>query len=311
MHRVLRLGGALAALLALTANGIGTVAAQQIDSAFSDTLIHGYGYPELTVTVGPDGVEAPAELPAGYHVVTLEAADDFIGYVDIVEVPAGLSQEELEEQALAAGAGDVPQPGWTYVGGTNTPGIGETASFIIDLQPGDYHWAASYYPAEEDLPEGEEFVEVMRVVPFTVVDSGATPAAMAEPPATVTLEETDDLRYLVSPDPVPAGPQLWKIANTGTHHAHHVVMMRVPEGTTAEQIIGEFGAMMGGTPPAGESVMAEAAWVGYAALQSGGQTTWAEFDLEPATYAVICFIIDPATGQPHLVNGMVTVFEVA
>ena len=26
---------------------------------------------------------------------------------------------------------------------------------------------------------------------------------------------------------------------------------------------------------------------------------------------VICFIIDPATGQPHLMHGMVTVFEVA
>jgi hypothetical protein len=34
----------------------------------------------------------------------------------------------------------------------------------------------------------------------------------------------------------------------------------------------------------------------------------------PDTYplgAVICFIIDPATGQPHLKHGMVTVFEVA
>ena len=68
---------------------------------------------------------------------------------------------------------------------------------------------------------------------------------------------------------------------------------------------------MSGTPPAGEPLMAQFTWVGYAALQSGGTTTWAEFDLEPATYTVICFILDPATGQPHLANGMVTVFEVA
>jgi hypothetical protein len=104
---------------------------------------------------------------------------------------------------------------------------------------------------------------------------------------------------------------VWEIANVSELHAHHVVMMRVPDGTTADQIIGEFSGMMGGTPPAGDSVIAQAAWVGYAALQSGGQTTLAEFDLEPATYAVICFIIDPATGEPHLMNGMVTVFEVA
>ncbi len=47
------------------------------------------------------------------------------------------------------------------------------------------------------------------------------------------------------------------------------------------------------------------------AHQSGGRTTRAEFDLAPATYAVVCFILDPATGQPHLANGIVTVFEVA
>jgi hypothetical protein len=122
---------------------------------------------------------------------------------------------------------------------------------------------------------------------------------------------TDDLRYLVSPGRVPAGPQLWSIANTGQHHPHHVVMFRVPDGTTAEQIGNEFTSLMSGTPPAGEPLMAQFTWVGYAALQSGGTTTWAEFDLEQATYAVACFIIDQATGQPHLANGMVTVFEVA
>jgi hypothetical protein len=57
--------------------------------------------------------------------------------------------------------------------------------------------------------------------------------------------------------------------------------------------------MMSGTPPAGEPLMAQVAWVGYAALQSGGQTTWAEFDL------------DPATGRPHVLDGMATVFAVA
>jgi hypothetical protein len=50
--------------------------------------------------------------------------------------------------------------------------------------------------------------------------------------------------------------------------------------------------------------------VGYAALQSGGYTTWQEFDLEPGTYAITCFIIDPATGVPHLLDGMVTTFVV-
>jgi hypothetical protein len=68
--------------------------------------------------------------------------------------------------------------------------------------------------------------------------------------------------------------------------------------------------MMSGTPPAGEPLMAQVAWVGYAALQSGSQTTWVEFDLDPASYAVICFIIDPVTNRPHVLDGMAKVFVV-
>jgi hypothetical protein len=68
---------------------------------------------------------------------------------------------------------------------------------------------------------------------------------------------------------------------------------------------------MTGTPPADDSVFAQFVFVGYAALQSGGQTTWVEFDLAPGTYAVVCYIIDPHTFRPHALDGMVTVFTVA
>jgi hypothetical protein len=154
----------------------------------------------------------------------------------------------------------------------------------------------------------------MYLEPLTVMAADATPvadAALAVPHAGVVLEMTDDLEYIVTPDPIPAGPQIWEFTNTGMHSAHHVVMFRVPDGTTSDQIVTEFSAIMTGTPIAGEPLMAQFAWVGYAALQSGGQVTWAEFDLEPATYAVICFIVDPATGRPHVLDGMATVFTAA
>ncbi|HEX5498127.1 MAG TPA: hypothetical protein VFX03_02830 [Thermomicrobiales bacterium] len=290
----------------------GGAAAQEeqdrIDSAFSDTIVSTLGYPELAVTVGPEGIEAPASVTAGYHVVRLSAADDFIGYLDIVQTPAGLSEPEQVDQALAAGRDDMPQAGWIYFGGTNTPGVGDSASFIIRLEPGEYKLAASYYA------EAEGSEEHMALAPLTVTEAPASPAASpvasAAPPASVTLAANDNLQYIVTPDAVPAGPQLWKIANTGEHHPHHVVMVRVPDGTTAPQIVQEFNAMISGTPAAGEPVFAKFVWVGYAALQSGGQTTWAEFDLKPATYAVVCFIIDEATGRPHAADGMVTVFSV-
>jgi hypothetical protein len=293
------------AMLAVTP--VLAAAQAEIDPAFSDTLIRELGYPEVTVEVSPEGVTAPAELSAGLHLITLTAAEGLIGYVDIMQPPTGLSEEEATRLALDAAANDLVQPDWVYLGGTNTPNPGENASFTIDLQPGKYQWAASSY--------GEGGAdEIMHLSPLTVTVAGATPVtdmALSQPTPGVVLEMTDDLEYIVTPDSVPAGPQIWEFTNTGMHSAHHVVMFRVPDETTSDQIVTEFSAMMAGTPPAGEPLMAQMAWVGYAALQSGGQTTWAEFDLEPATYAVICFIVDPGTGRPHVLDGMATVFAAA
>lgn len=277
---------------------------ERVDSAFSTEMMSTLGYPEVTVDVGPGGVNAPESVDAGPHLVTLSSPEPYVAYLDIVETPEGLSNDELVSQALEAGRNDMPQEGWTYLGGTNTDNPGGKVSFIIDLEPGDYHLAASYYE-----PYAES--EAMSVVPFTVTESETTPAAAAELPATVNLEETDDLRYILTPETLESGPQIWKIENTGAEMAHHVVMMRVPDGAAAPEIITEFNSTMAGTPPAGDSVFAQGIWVGYAALQSGGQTVWSEFDLEPATYAVICFIMDHETGRPHAADGMVTVFTVA
>ncbi len=324
MHRVISRNVTRRGLLKLTALagamllgagvgiGIGPMTARKVGAqgfeGVSDELIHGFGYPEVTVTAGPDGADAPSDLAAGLTVVNLAAPEGYLTYVDIVTVPEGLSDDVLAEQGLAAGSGDVPQEGWVYHGGTNSPTPGQTTSFIIDLKPGEYRWAISFY---KEYVEGEEFVETMFVPRLTVAAGEASPEAVAEPPSTVTLEETDGLEYIVTPDPVPTGPQLWKITNTGHHHAHHVVMIGIPESVTKQQIITEFNGMMAGTPtPPEASFWAQATPAGYAALQSGGQTTWAEFDLAPGHYAVICFIFDPETMRPHAADGMITLFSV-
>lgn len=33
-------------------------------------------------------------------------------------------------------------------------------------------------------------------------------------------------------------------------------------------------------------------------------------DLTPGTYVAVCFVIDPETGMPHAMEGMVSLFEV-
>ena len=238
---------------------------QEIDWAYDEAALAALGYPAIEIAVSEDGVEAPDTLPAGIYHVTLSVSAGNNAYVDFMQPPAGLSVEEMTQGALDAGANDLVQPGWAFAGGGNTPEAGISATFLIELAPGDYQIAASYYP---ELAEGEEYDvanEIMQLSPLTVTGRAATPVAspVAEtgatpvagdpsiaPDADVTLEMTDDLRYIVTPDPVPAGPQLWEITNTGTEHSHHVVMYGVPDGTTADDIVADFASLMSGTPPA-------------------------------------------------------------
>ncbi len=278
---MLRLFGLVSMVCVLLTANV-AAAAQEMDVSFSDVKLRELGFPEIVITVGPDGVDAPSELAAGSYLISLQPTDEFSAYLDIMQPPAGLSPEEASDLALQAASMDLVQPGWGYLGGTNTFEVGVPISFAISLEPGDYVFAASYYA----MGEGSE--ETMTLAPFTVTDSATPDMAEASPVASalmadVTLEMTDELTYIVTPDPIPSGPQLWEVTNTGTMHSHHVVMNRVPDGITADDIVADFTSLFSGTPPAGAPLAAQFTYVGYAALQSGGATTWQEYDLDPGT----------------------------
>jgi hypothetical protein len=285
-------------------------AQEEITGYFAPEVLESLDFPTIDISVGEGGVVAPDELTEGWYTVSFSADEPYIGYLNFMIPPDGLDTETATQQALDAGANDLALPDWEYIGGVNTFELGKPVVFSLYLRPGEVQVAASYYP------EGEEYTvesEVMTLKPLMVTprdSDDASPEVTGAPEADVTLEMTDDLAYIVSPDPIPAGPLLWEITNTGTEHAHHVVMMKVPDGITKDDILTEFEGLMAGTPPAAESVMMSSQPAGYAALQSGGYTTYQGYDLEPGTYAVICYIINHHTGMPHFVDGMVTVFTV-
>jgi hypothetical protein len=300
---------------ALLMGTVAAAAAQDQDISFSDVKLRELGLPEVTVTVGEDGVDAPSQLAAGYYLITLQPTKEYSAYLDIMQPPADLSADEATNLALQAARDDLAQPGWVYLGGTNTFEVGVPTSFAVYLAPGEYAWAASYYAMEQ----GSE--EVMTLAPLTVTGGEGTPAAatpvVAEaspvasaPRGDVTLIMTDNPSFLISSDTVPTGPQLWEVTNTGELQSHHVVMVRIPDALTEDDIVSGFGSLFSGTPTASPPVSAQFTYVGYAALQSGGTTTWQEFDLDPGSYAVLCFIVDPETGVPHLMDGMVKTFTV-
>lgn len=84
---------------------------------------------------------------------------------------------------------------------------------------------------------------------------------------------------------------------------HEFGLLRVPAGTTRAQVLACI---------RGQTCTVKAAPIdsGGAQASAPGRTHWVELNLQPGTYAALCFVPDIRTGMPHAVMGMVTVFVV-
>ena len=108
---------------------------------------------------------------------------------------------------------------------------------------------------------------------------------------------------------VKSGPQIWEITSLGLQ-PHMLTMSKVPDGTTVAQVLNTFMAMDMGTPS--PDALTEDQFQNVpdgVLLLSTGQTMYLPITLDPSTYVVLCFVTDPNTGMPHVMEGMVAVFK--
>jgi hypothetical protein len=304
VHRMLRnMLFALAALLVFAAGSLRAVSAQEASPAFSSTLLSGLGYPEIVLTeTGTGYEEVPTELPAGRYLVSLTAPETHFAYVNFVQVPAGLSDDDAQAQLLSAALDDVPVEGWTY-GGGSFAFEGTTVHFVIDLEAGEWQIGSTRQDITSETSE-----ETALLYPLTVTPSDEATAG-GEPEVAPSVE-MQDVAWGGLEGPLPAGPQIWKITNTG-EQPRQMVLWRTPRLITVDDMEEIFAPWLTGTPPAEDGLYSQFVWVGYAAILSPGQTVWLEFDLAPETYAVMSYVIDPETQLPAAMLGMVQGFEVA
>ena len=269
-----------------------------VDISFSSEIVDSYGYPELHVTFNGETFEVPTEVEAGYHVVVLTPTEDTAVYVDFMQPPAGLSHEEAVDIALQAAAMDVVEPGWVFGGGSYAF-MNTTTRFIVYLEPGEWQIAASWQLDEN----GAE--EIMELYPLHVGDFGASTAGEMDPEPGVVMEMVDTA-FEGIPASIPAGPTLFEVRNVG-EQPRQMVLFRTDRALTSDDFADFFASMESATPAAPAFTMT---WVGYAALTSPGYSTWIELDLEPGTYTATSWVIDPETGMPALLLGMVQSFTV-
>ncbi len=259
--------------------------------------------PTLTIEVSEDGIVVPEEVPAGPTLIEMinsagtTSEDGSPILPEITRLRDDATVDDLLEVLPLANT----DPGAIlalsqFYGIQIVPG----GRMILDLQPGE-HAAVTF----EETPQAGA---------FTVTEND-TPAELT---ADVQVELVDFAFSM--PDEIPAGPQLWEIANNGSQW-HEVVVMELGEGMTIDDVL----AMLASESPHAEEVAEgeETAAEGEEAAAEGeeegsfmpaygyvsiseGMRAFVEVDLAPGTYAVICLLPDILGDMsPHFAHGMV------
>jgi len=284
-------GGALAALFA---ERLGTAFAQDATPVSGDSL----GYPELVVTINDDSYDLSTDtVPAGYILLTVNNATDQETGAGVLGPGPGMTMDDLQAAASATPtSGDEGFPSFFYQatipGGPNGIPAGGTGQTIIQLAAGDWVvWGeGDQDPAFFSATEG-------------------SPTSQTAPTADVTITEID-FGFTGFDTDIPSGQQIWSVMNTGKQ-PHMLVLGKVPDGTTIDQVTEAIQRVEGATPPAGGLAEEDFQDQLGVVMQSTGTTVWSLLDLDEGRYAALCFVPDPDNGGvPHAMEGMIAVFDV-
>lgn len=252
----------------------------------------------------------PTELEAGRYHIILENASAHDINLEFYQLPEGITVDAVTAAFEEAESGPMFVPPdfffeMVFNGGA-TSLAGETGEVVLQLAPGE--WVVilfTYDPETDEDTDNFQNLTVTGEMPAGEEVAGAVEIVMAE-------------MYFELPDTLATGPQIWKVVNNG-QQVHHVILAGVPDGTTEEQVLELINSEFAGppaSPEAGatpvESVLSfeDVTDVFDTLLFSSGQANWYEVDVQPGTYAMICFMPDPS-GTPHVMLGMIEVFTVA
>jgi hypothetical protein len=282
-------------LVSLLAIPISVASAQSSSPEAGTSLLEGLGLPILEVTVSVDGIDAPAEIAAGPVLLVAHNATDGGLTVDLTQLPDGVM---VDDYLTIADSDDGSIPAWAadlvLAGYASTPPIG-TSTIVLNLAPGTWTLIAD---GDADLAETS--------VTLTVTGEAPADAGIA---ADVELEYGE---YTFGvPATIAAGPQIWHVTNVHTV-PHHAIVFPVDRLYTADEAHSGAMAAFSGSPVA-DGFSMETSVVGPPTefpVITAGQEFWLEVDLAPGFYVALCFVADPGTIMPHVLQGMIATFEV-
>lgn len=242
----------------------------------------------IAVAVSDDAISGPAMIAPGYETVTVNNTGTMPHDLQVFRINDGVTQD----QVAAAGAAITDDPATQAAfyalvvpyAGADTLDPGASQTFTENFSAGNYLAADT---------NGENGPHAF----FTVA---GTPTAAAAPAADAQFSETE-FSY-TGPATVPSGTVTFQVTNAGTQN-HMMALFRLDPGKTIQDAIDAInnGALNSGPPDWAHPVP------GVTEL-GPGLTVYTTLSLDPGTYVMMCFDTDPATGQPHVLEGMIGAF---
>ncbi|MFI8192463.1 hypothetical protein ACIF8T_27395 [Streptomyces sp. NPDC085946] len=301
---------AAGALLALTATGPATAAAQPVTAppaAVVQSATEDQGLQVLDVRSSASGLEAPATArpgPASFRVSTTDPAS---GWISLVRPEPGVTFESFRSSLvkmistvgpdIVAGSAEMRQKAKLLGGTVIHPNL--PASFTTTLAPGTY-WLFDYLHVQGENPR------------HTVLQVGGTAltGAVPVPTATLTGKMIDGRPRWILDGTVRAGrPLLLRNAMTEGRYIE-AVLFRLADDVTEQDVrdyIADFGDT--GTFPDYTGPLALDQGTGGLPL-TAGESTLLELTLQPGRYVVVDFLKDAKDGSSLIKDGHWKIFEV-
>lgn len=248
--------------------------------------------PEIVVSIDDVGFTLPGHATAGRTLMTVRNAGTTEVHFFATRIPDEVSDAQIAEEMASESEADPPWFDMTtlpFLGNPDWPAVGGQAQGVVDILAGRWIFID---------PIGGRNVAILSV-------SEGTPTPAAEPVADVAIT-MQEMSFTGLDSTLTAGPQVWQITNNGALE-HEIAIISVPDGTTSKDVIGMIEDMLAGAAPP-ETFSP----VGGQGIASKGVTSWQAWDLTAGTYAAVCMSPMPGESfEPHAMEGMVQVFEVA
>jgi len=264
------------------------------DRPVSVMAASGAGIPEVTFEATDHGFSGPDNVPAGLISIRVVNKGKDMHHVTLLRLMDGKTAEDFTEAVDSDPAYFVTKHlTWIeFAGGPNAVIPGDSASAVVDLEPGNYV-VACIIPNPNGIPH----VRQGMIKPLTV--AGSASSGMSEPEAAVTITARD---YTFLPKPaIAAGTRTVRFVNAGTL-PHEVVVVKLPPGKSVRDFASTF-------TPFPEAVRNGTPMGGLSGIEKGGHGYFT-INLAPGHYGLICFLSDRMKSVPHFTLGMMYDFEV-